>query len=161
LTSFSSARSLGTTDADTINNNSNETDPNNPFNIPSINQNEASICGFADVIRIAEQRTNDSQSLSTEQIMGNGAAPLKSSMRYNSRQTMHLGKWTAGDALRPDQHEQRKQLLLRQKDHSNPGHHQSTSTDNNNANSKVLMSLSPIIIQQDEYCLSTAQANEV
>lgn len=132
--------------------------------LPAVNHNEASICGFADVIRIAEQRTNDSsQAMSMEQMNNNGAAPLKSSMRYNSRQTMHLGKWMASDALRPDQHEQRRQLLLRQKDHSNPAHHQQQATENNNANnnSKLLMSLSPIIIQQDEYCLSTAQASEV
>lgn len=95
------------------------------------------ICGFLDLTRITSKSEN-------EQASQHEVPSNRSASRYaahsNSKQAVHMGKFSMKTALRPDQID--KKLAAEIKD-------------------GYLYSLSPIIIQQDHYCISSAHPNEV
>jgi hypothetical protein len=168
----------------------------------------AKICGYIHCNRIAESRHDGYQP------PADSVGALKNSMRYNTKQTMILGKWAVNSALRPDQLQSHHQHHHYHHHPSNNNHNHNNggganSNGNNNNDSKndknsrgnggsqeksgggtsgtgnsssggagggsdnnnnapmatyntgdAILSLSPIVIQQDCYCLSTSNQLE-
>lgn len=125
------------------------------------------LCGYVQVSRIA-----DNPRIFEGQPPPENANALKNSMRYNTRQTMILGKWTFNDALRSDQHKDPDDKTKHRagKIEMARGSRRQLETDDPSSNGSniaalertgVLTSLTPIVIQQDAYCLSFAQPSEI
>jgi hypothetical protein len=114
------------------------------------NTKVADVCGQVNVTRIVEMRKNDSY------LPDSNMTDEKAS-RYNSKQALNLGKWTIHSAYRPD-------LRLDSRQGPNKVRHTANSAaalaDGNHMQSGFLYSITPIIIQQDQYCLSTSHPDE-
>eukprot|EP01039_Chlorochromonas_danica_P015772 gene15772-18578_t len=114
----------------------------------------AKICGYVQVNRIA-----DNPRLFEGQPPPENANALKNSMRYNTKQTMVLGKWTFNDALRSDQRKDPEEDRHRhsgggtsKNNHQSRGRHGEVDDPSSNgtniaalARSGVLTSLTPIL----------------
>eukprot|EP00981_Chlorochromonas_danica_P006870 scaffold1498_cov180-Ochromonas_danica.AAC.21 len=111
------------------------------------NLKAANICGHVSLSRIVEMR-KDGTSFLPEGVMSDEKA-----LRYNSRQSIHLGKWSIQPAKRED-----LQKALEDEDDDNEGN--SNFNMNNPSGASLqngfVSSLTPLVIQQDHYCLSTA-----
>lgn len=115
---------------------------------PSSLTKVASICGQINLNRIVEIRK-------TETIFQDGGVNLsdEKASRYNSKQSLHLGRWTVHSAMRPDLRvDSRASQRLHPRGLNNP--------NDNHIVPGFLYSLTPIILQQDQYCLSTAKTDE-
>lgn len=98
--------------------------------------NQAKLCGEINLIRIIEMRKDI-------QFVHDGAMSDEKATRYNSKQSTLLGKWAIHSAVRPDL----------------KGHTASSGPDPSKEDPHVY-SLTPIVIQQDLYCIGTAHPNE-
>lgn len=114
------------------------------------NTKVAEICGQINVNRIVEMRKNDAY-------VADANMTDEKASRYNSKQSLNLGKWTVHSAYRPD-------LRVDSRQGPNKVRHTASSAaaagESNHMHPGFLYSITPIIIQQDQYCLSTAHPDE-
>lgn len=108
----------------------------------------ANLCGHVGLNRIVEMRKEGNHA--SEGFMSDEKA-----LRYNSKQSMHLGKWSIQPARREDSH-----IKHFDDDEDNKAGNNSTNTANTGVQHHFVSSLTPIVIQQDHYCLSTAPSVE-
>jgi hypothetical protein len=107
----------------------------------------ADVCGHIALNRIVEIRR-------AETIMLDSNMSDEKASRYNSKQSLNLGRFTIHTALRPDlRNHSRDGVHMRRRAGANHG-------DNSHKRKGFLYSLEPVIIQQDQYCLSTARPEE-
>eukprot|EP01038_Epipyxis_sp_PR26KG_P009220 gene9220-12432_t len=116
----------------------------------------ASVCGDIKIIRIMELKQREH---GPSHLLDTNMSDEKAS-RYNSKQSVHLGKWNIHSALRNDKPSNTKRThgVRSSNDHTS-----NTSTDGNNngiPTDPFVYSLSPIFIQQDQYCIGTTFATE-
>ncbi|RYG70280.1 hypothetical protein EON64_00600 [archaeon] len=114
------------------------------------NAKSASVCGYVALNRIVEMR-KDQGHFMPDSVMSDEKA-----LRYNSKQALHLGKWT----IQPARREDIKLNFFDDDDEDghdggNAGHHH-----HHHGHSNFVQSITPIVIQQDHYCLSTAPSVE-
>jgi len=108
-----------------------------------IESNTANVCGSMEVCRIVgEVKRGDD-------LLGERGASDEKVSRYNSKQATVLGKWTVHSALR----EETQRLQRGRKGEAVP---QPLAKKEN----RFVYSLSPIVIQQDLYCISTTSSAE-
>jgi hypothetical protein len=124
------------------------------------------ICGHTELIRIIDPKK-------MEQISDATLLSDDKASRYVSRNAIHLGKWTIETAVRMNDTQRIKEFFFANIMNKATGKVETDSFDDLILNFKNndpealkefirthLLSLTPIMIQQDQYCLSTASYQE-
>jgi hypothetical protein len=124
------------------------------------------ICGHTELIRIIDPKK-------MEQISDTTLLSDDKASRYVSRNAIHLGKWTIETAVRMNDTQRIKEFFFANIMNKTTGKVETDSFDDLILNFKNndpealkefirthLLSLTPIMIQQDQYCLSTASYQE-
>jgi hypothetical protein len=160
----------------------NENNPVDPLSKSSSNINKAvlkprisgneeysrktKICGYSELTRIVDPKK-------VENIADTTLLSDEKAARYLSRNALHLGKWTVDTGVRMHDTARVKEFFFNNVTNNITGRVETDSFDDLILNFKNndpealkefiqthLLSLTPIIIQQDQYCLSTATFEE-